>query len=115
MDFSKYENKIEYVRKPSKPSASNIDTAQEAKKFADDMVIYESKLKEYQEKNEQYQKEQRRIFQQFKVDALEEVGLTNHPKSEQAFNLAYERGHSGGYSDVYNELLDLADLLLGKA
>jgi len=30
---------------------------------------------------------------QFKDDALEHVGLTNHPKAEKAFETAWEHGH----------------------
>jgi hypothetical protein len=48
---------------------------------------------------------------QFKNDALEHVGLTNHPKAEKAFALAWEHGHADGYESVLNWLKEITDLV----
>jgi len=48
---------------------------------------------------------------QFKTDALAFVGLTNHPKAEKAFEIAWEHGHAEGYGNVLCWLEELADLL----
>lgn len=53
-----------------------------------------------------------RFSEAFKKEALKELGLENHPKAEKVFDLAWERGHSQGYTEVYLELQELADLLL---
>lgn len=53
-----------------------------------------------------------RLLQQFKFDALEEVGLLGHPKAEKAFSYAWQQGHSAGYHEVYSYLSDIAEILL---
>ena len=47
----------------------------------------------------------------FREEALIDLGILNHPKADKAFQLAWDAGHSGGYSEVYNYLLDYAELL----
>jgi hypothetical protein len=63
---------------------------------------------------EAYRLEDDRLFEIFKKDAIKEVGLENHPAAEKAFQLAWERGHSCGYAEVFIYLEELADLLLTK-
>lgn len=48
----------------------------------------------------------------FRYDALLATDLLAHPKAEKAWNMAWDRGHSGGLEDVYWELREIADLLL---
>lgn len=48
----------------------------------------------------------------FSADAIAYCGLTGHPKAGMAFSMAYARGHSSGYSEVLQELEELAELLL---
>jgi hypothetical protein len=50
-------------------------------------------------------------YEQFKIDALKEAGLTDHPKADHLFGLAWDRGHSGGYHEVMHELDNLAELV----
>ncbi len=52
------------------------------------------------------------MLERFKTDALEDVGLTGHPKADKAYNLAWEQGHASGLHDVYCHLQSLAELLL---
>lgn len=68
--------------------------------------------KENAEVNEAYYTEMRRLEDQFKVDLLADLGLTGHPKADKVYALAWQRGHSSGYSEVYNEAIDLAELVL---
>ena len=51
-------------------------------------------------------------YEQFKIDALDEVGLTGHPKAEEFWTKAYDKGHSYGMSEVFNQLEDMADLVI---
>lgn len=48
----------------------------------------------------------------FKRDLYNILGITNHPKAEKLFSLAWERGHGNGYLYVFQEAEDLADLLM---
>ena len=59
-----------------------------------------------------YQAESKRLHDLFKADALEEVGLTGHPKAEKAFDFASDDGHGSGLQDVLYHLSRFAELLL---
>ena len=59
-----------------------------------------------------YKKEEARLEQEFKNDAIEAVGLKGHPKAEKAYALAWDHGHSAGFSDVLGYLSEFADLIL---
>lgn len=86
MDFTKYENKLEF------PDA----------KLGPDV---------YRQKRTECYLEDYRLRDIFKKDALEEVGLTNNPKAAKIFLYAWEQSHSeGGYKGVFNTLQDLAEL-----
>jgi hypothetical protein len=60
----------------------------------------------------EYMEDNTRLEQLFKQDAIEAVGLTNNPKANSAYKLAWDYGHSSGYSEVFNYLIDLAELVL---
>jgi hypothetical protein len=112
MDFDKYVNKMSYPARPVKPSAVGIKNAQNAKDFAQAYEKYEAEIKTYQQKWDAYQVEEANLCNQFRTDALEEVGLTGHPKADKAFAYAWEQGHSDGYPEVFNVLLEVVDLIL---
>jgi hypothetical protein len=58
----------------------------------------------------EYNKEENRMYGVFKEDCLKEVDLENHPKREDIFNFAFEKGHSAGYHEVFSYLVDLSEL-----
>jgi len=66
----------------------------------------------YRDKMEQWMEERRKVAELFKIDAINESGLYGHPKAEKVYNKAYTEGHSGGYSDIFNLILEYADLIL---
>lgn len=41
-----------------------------------------------------------RLSDEFRDDLLADLGLTNHPKADKLYSLAYAYGHSSGYRDV---------------
>lgn len=57
-----------------------------------------------------WDKEANRMYYIFKEDCLKEVDLENHPKREDIFNFAWEKGHSSGYHEVFSYLVDLSEL-----
>jgi len=59
-----------------------------------------------------YREETMRLRALFKRDAIEDAGLTGHPKAEKAFDMAWERCRSEGLFRVMEELEDLAELML---
>ncbi len=58
-----------------------------------------------------YSEEAARLQAEFKVDLIEEHGVTGHPKAERVFNLAWEYGHSSGLSEVADYFDDLVGLI----
>lgn len=47
----------------------------------------------------------------FKHDLFVHFGVENNLKREAAYRLAYEYGHSGSLSEIYNYFIDLVDLI----
>jgi hypothetical protein len=48
---------------------------------------------------------------EFKSDLFTDFGVTNNPKADKAFQLAWEYGHSAGYYEVINYFHDLVTLI----
>lgn len=57
-------------------------------------------------------KDEARLEDLFREEALEAVGLKDHPKASKVWSLAWEYGHSAGLSEVFGYLTSLADLAL---
>lgn len=112
MDFEKYKNKMEFPIKPKKPILSKDAISADVRKYADLLDEYEKAMAVYNEERVKYNEESSRLHKKFKEDALEEVGLTGHPKAEKTFYLAYDDGHSSGDSEVFYYLTKYADLIL---
>jgi len=65
----------------------------------------------YQEHMNMYRQAEQQIAQTFKRDLFEEFGVMENPKKELCYQKAYENGHSGGWSEIYNTFADLVDLI----
>jgi hypothetical protein len=59
-----------------------------------------------------YHADNRRLNALFQDEALESVGLKDHPKKDKIFAYAWNEGHSGGLSEVYCHLINLTDLFV---
>jgi hypothetical protein len=66
--------------------------------------------KAFPKEAEEYRKEDARIYAQFKADLFAQDGVSG-PKAEKCFELAWDRGHAGGYMEVLNEWNDLVELI----
>ena len=58
-----------------------------------------------------YATETRKLNEEFMTDLFEEFGVEDNPKRYRAYDLAYEYGHSAGYSEIYNYFCDIVDLI----
>jgi hypothetical protein len=58
-----------------------------------------------------YQDDNIRLYDEFKKDLFEALGITENPKANKLLCIAEEKGHAFGYSEIYNEALDLVDLI----
>jgi hypothetical protein len=90
MDFERYENKLDSPKRPKQQS---------------DYI-------EWRKAKDIYDTEDIRLMLQFKDDAFKELNLIDLPlwQRNRIWDLAYEHGHSSGYSEIWNELIDLAYL-----
>jgi hypothetical protein len=111
---NQYINRLPY---PSRPTQKDIDEAMG--NFTGTLLqVREEReatevrlLAEYREKQKQYQEEDYRLNLQFQADLAEDFGVTGHPKVDKLFSLAWEHGHSSGYSDVYNYYSSFVELI----
>jgi hypothetical protein len=107
MDFSKYVNTVAY------PSRSDfIEKAEVIFKSGVTNNVKRFDKDAFYQALDNYNRDQKNVTDQFKADLLEELGITNHPKAELLFNMAWEEGHSEGYqsvfyyADMFSELLE---------
>ena len=84
---------------------------------------YESKLSlkgKDRVSREQYQQDKSALLMQFRIDALEAVGLINrggkpnHLNAGAAFSFAYDQCHAGGFEEILYYLECLANLMIEK-
>jgi hypothetical protein len=66
---------------------------------------------QYQEQRDAYEADQQRLNSEFEDDLAAEFGVTDNPKRHVLYGIAWDRGHSGGYSEVYGVYADLVDLI----
>ena len=99
--------------RPEKPHLQAKHNSRDVEDYAIALIDYEGRFIIYQKDMLLYRELESKCYQDFKVDALEDSGIgVDHPKAEKAFTMAWERGHASGYYEVYQELCDLADLLV---
>ena len=114
LDFNKYKVTIEDPKKPHQPKLdTSTPTKSNALDYVEALKEYEAELEEYKLKDAAYSNAKYEAEEKFYDDALEEVGLTGHPRASKAFYYAYERGHSGGLEEVLNVLRGIAEVLVG--
>lgn len=65
----------------------------------------------YRKAKVEYEAEKQRLIKLFKKDLLEFLDITDHPKSEILFKMAWDREHHNGYNMVVQEAQDLLELL----
>lgn len=58
-----------------------------------------------------YHVEQFKIDNEFKLALFQEYEVENNPKREKIFSMAWERGHSCGYSEIEEDFMDLVELV----
>jgi hypothetical protein len=65
----------------------------------------------YAAHRKQYDIERTKLHDEFVNDLFEEFGVGDNLKRHKAFDLAWEKGHSNGLEEVYNEFYDLVELI----
>ena len=116
MEFNKYTNNKNYPTGVSKGCEKCHIILKKDDKFCSECgepfhESYMARKTLYNKDISEYNKEDARIMDEFKNDALTEVGYENHPKKDIIFDKAWVAGHSSGYYSVFVELEDLCDFL----
>jgi hypothetical protein len=102
-------NELQYPNRPEKPKRENFKNNESYGKALDDyengaMVDYKLAVKTYH----LFEGE---ILKEFKEELLKRLGLEGHPRANKLYEMAWERGHSSGLSEVVYSAESLAELL----
>lgn len=100
----KYENRVFYTYEPT-PIDEDRMTVKQAR---------EHQAAEKQKQNEQknrHREEERRLTNLLKSDLELEHGVAGHAKADKVWSLAWEHGHSSGYSEVINYYEEFVELI----
>lgn len=118
MDFDKYQNKLTYPVKPNKPKLGsnfeNLFIEQQAdvfKAYQLRRAEYEKLTNDYNNQVAAYAERQLEIMEEFKADAFRELDIELNKKRHELFRIAWDYGHSSGYSEVFQYMYDLVDLI----
>ena len=110
-DFDYYSgNTLRVPVKPIKPRLERNPSAIEARSFADALEEYEHTVKSYDEDLSFYRREKAALLMEFQDKLRSDYGLCESEFSV-LWNEAYNRGHSGGLSEVYSEFDSLYDFV----
>ena len=58
-----------------------------------------------------YDAREAEIHETFRQDLFEDLGITDNPKRDRLYSIAWSQGHSSGFHEVYNYAQDLVDLI----
>jgi hypothetical protein len=107
--FQKKSSDVKYPRRPEQPRKEDYKSyslwGQAMDNYKDVLVP------RYNAEYAECRKQQAEIEQQF-VEALgKELGIGNHPKYPQLYRIAYEQGHSAGFTEIAIYAEQMAELL----
>lgn len=119
MDFKKYENKIPYPEESSftkffgYKNGVMVYEGEYRPTVNDDCGAWEKVFDQegYDEARNVYGAEAARLEELFKQDLFEDFSISDNPKREKLYSIAYDKGHSYGYSEIYNVACDLVELI----
>jgi hypothetical protein len=97
--------------KPRKPMLSTNHTSSEVEVYVDCLKNYEEAIKEYSKNITAYRLYSAGLTKQFKYAAIEYCGISDHPKAERAWSMAWDRSSSDGLIGVLETLEELSDLM----
>jgi hypothetical protein len=72
--------------------------------------FYETKLN-YKEGKDAWNIDQGRLHELFERDLFAYYGVTNNPKKNQCYQIAWEMGHAHGINEVASHFSDIVELI----
>lgn len=93
LDMSQYINDIVYLPRPDKDEGS-------------------AAYAEWRKHRDRFEEREKELIAKFLGDALDDLGISDHPKAYEAFDIAFQECWiTSGLSGVYNLLSQIAELL----
>lgn len=104
LSTGKYENKVPYSieKVPVNEETMTVRQAREHK---------ESEKQRSRDQTRKHRENEGVMSALVKRDLEVQEGLAGHPKADLLWSIAWDRGHSSGYSEVINEYEQMAELL----
>ena len=103
---------LPYPDKPIKPILKSNSTSKEALEFANKLKDYEEEISSFELKKKEYYDRLNKInsiIEEFIKD-VSNLNLVPEQYRTKVYFLAYSKGHSSGWNEVYNELVDLVEI-----
>lgn len=111
--FSDELDKLHFPKPPSKPQRSDFSNHASYGTALDDFENVSAKT--YREQQLAYKESVSNINVRFKDAVLLFLGISKHQKAEKLWSMAWDRGHSSGYSEIAMEAESLAELLTDQS
>lgn len=106
-EFTAKAQTIHYPEMPKKPERGEMS----ASAYGRAVAKYEQAKDRARDVRLEYRAKQNECDEEFKAALAKELGLAGHPKYDLLFRMAWEEGHSSGYSEVANYADTFAELL----
>lgn len=74
-------------------------------------AVYDAEMSAYKDALKAYLADSARLDDEFYRDIADHNGITDHPMRKKIESKAYERGHSGGYSEIADAYEDYVEIL----
>ena len=107
----KYEETSRALLYPTKPQKPAEKDYQSHTAYGQALDQWEADKDKWLKLVDEYHSANGRVNQSFEAEILAALGIADHPKASKLWEMAYERGHSGGYYEVAQEAERLAELL----
>jgi hypothetical protein len=113
MDFTKYEKIEETYDEDILDGLRNDLTVLRSteRRLQAELQDVQAKIKGVKSQQEKYRQNAADVaYDEFKSDALQEVGLNDHPKRDRIWDEAWDYGCAYGREEVFSKLKDLVDM-----
>ncbi len=117
MNLEKYKNPIPYPNRLTKPRIPlGSSSSYMVKEYAEELAKWESAMEKFKAERKVYDDKDQELERIFRNDALQELGYDKLPEWQQnrIYAYAYEQGHSGGLSEIWNVLDNMTTLFFEK-
>lgn len=108
LDGVSYMEYLQFIDEINGVKHSNSTNTLKTNGFIKEEVFFDT---EYEKARKNYADDVSRLLTQFKEDAIKELSLEKHPCANGIYAYAYDKGHSGGLTEVFEIMCDLSDYM----